>query len=180
MNNIGLIVTINSFKNHFKSNTNSTMCNSIDEARDELITYLCGKFDNLNIDFPDNINDFELIWFNREYADAPSFSYKLFTTRWEEPWDREEIYNDVLNKMLEQDSKNPPNFEELYGEPTGAEENEDRFMVMPEENDEIRELEEKKKQIMKEAAMINESYESDKSTESTLETIKEESDHVDC
>ena len=60
MNSIGLIVTINSFKNHFKSKTNSTMCKSVDEARDELITYLCGQFDNLNIDFPDNINDFEL------------------------------------------------------------------------------------------------------------------------
>jgi len=157
MNSIGLIVNINKYSNYFQSKTVTTICKSIEEAKDELITYLCGQFDNLNIDFPDNINDFELIWFDRTYIDAPSFSYKIFTTRWEDPWDREDIYSDVLVKMLEQDSKNPPDFEELYGEPTGAEENEDRFMMKPEENDEIKELEEKMRQIMKEAAMMDKS-----------------------
>jgi hypothetical protein len=177
MDRIGLIVTINSFNKHFHTKTNSTICKSVEEARDELITYLCGQFDNLNIDFPDNINDFELIWFNREYTTAPCFTYKIFSHRWEEPWDREDIYNDVLTKMLEQDNKNPPNFDELYGEPTGDEENEDRFMMIPEENEEIRELEEKMKQIMKEAAMTDKSNELDKSN---LATIKEESDSLDC
>lgn len=119
MNKLGLIVTINKYKNYFSSVQSYIVCDDMNEVRLELIKYLTSHFSLLNIDFPISYDDFENIWFNQTYVNADVFSYKIFSNNdWVSPWSLEEIYDDVLEAMLIHENKNPPDFSELYGEPT--------------------------------------------------------------
>jgi hypothetical protein len=118
MNQVGLIITINKFKNYFESKQKTWSCESIENAKSTLVEYLVEQFKNLNIDYPSELIDFEYIWFDRQYVNANAFNYQIFIDgNWCEPWEAHDIYFDVLDKMLEQECANPPNFDELYGEP---------------------------------------------------------------
>ena len=148
MDKIGLIVTINKFVNYsgqkcFKTKTVTTMCKTLEEAHDELVTYLCSQFKDLNIDFPIDINEFEFMWFDREYVETHAFKYKVFNNGWSEPWEMEDIYSDVMDRMFQTEVENPPDFSQLYGEPNPDEIKEDKFQMPPEQSDEMKEIQDK-------------------------------------
>ena len=95
---IGLIIVINKYLSQEILTFNF---NSIDEAKNKLISILIDKFKNLNIDFPLLLSDLEYLWFNEESLDLPIFTYKIFDDTWTNPWDDQEIYSDVLDKLHE-------------------------------------------------------------------------------
>lgn len=133
---IGLIVTINKFiqpTKYLRSHTSTVLCKSMDEAYNELINYLCSHFESLNIDFPLDYDEFELLWFNREYVDSKIFIYKIFTNKWIEPWDYQDIYDSVLERMLKYENDHPPNLDELYEEPDPEEIKDDKFQLQNED-----------------------------------------------
>ena len=115
---LGLIVTINKFKSYFSSIVSYTTCDTIEEAKKELTTYLAAHLNNLNIDYPMELSDFEYLWFNQSYVNANAFTYKIFQeNKWIEPWTLDEIYEDVLERMHNEEIKSAPDFSRLYGEP---------------------------------------------------------------
>lgn len=149
MNNIGLIVTLNKFNTYFETKQETFICESEEKAREELINLLVNNFKSLNIDFPQELVDFEYIWFKQQYVNCNCFDYKLFNSKWSEPWEPQDIYSEVLDRMFDEDSKNPPDFSEIYGEPNPDESKQDKFTM---ENDEkIQELENKLKEIISQA-----------------------------
>lgn len=127
MSQIGLIVTINKFKNYFTSNQKTWICETIDEARAKLVEYLADELNKINIDYPTELIDFEYIWFDRQYVNCNAFNYKIFVeNNWCEPWESQDIYYDVMDKILEQEYKNPPDFDQMYSEPNPDEDVIDR------------------------------------------------------
>jgi hypothetical protein len=120
MTSIKLVILITKYKNHFELNKNIIYCNSIDECRNKLINFLADEFSNLNIDFPMDLNEFEYIWFDYSYVKSNAFDYLIVSSEetliWNNPWELQDIYSDVLDIMYEKDVNNPPNFSELYGE----------------------------------------------------------------
>ena len=154
MNNVGLIVTINKYKNYFSSIQTSIICTSLEDAKVELIKYIVAHFTPLNIDFPSNLADFENIWFNHTYVNANSFSYKIFEDgNWHEPWEHQEIYDDVLDVMLVHETANPPDFSKLYGEESGETEipEDTTFTTGNMNNADMDIMETKMKEIMQQA-----------------------------
>ncbi len=96
---LGLIVIINKrielIEHTFKINT-------FDEAKEELIKCIALEFNKLDIDFPLELVDFECEWFDRNYMIANAFSYNIFDSnenKWEKPWELDEIYSAVLEKI---------------------------------------------------------------------------------
>jgi hypothetical protein len=107
----------------------------------------------LNIDYPLNLIDFEHHWFNKQYINSNAFYYKIFMDgNWHEPWDNQDIYSDVLDKMLEEENNNPPNFNEIYGEPNPDEEVIDKFSMN--NNEDIHDLQTKFTEIIKNSNSI--------------------------
>jgi len=150
MNKIGLIITINKFNNWFETIQTTFVSNTIDDAKNDLIEFLASHFKNLNIDYPLDLNDFEYLWFKQQYVNANSFYYKLFIDGiWSEPWDNQDIYSDVMDKIFEQETENPPDFTNLYGEPDPDENINDKFGGI--ESDQISEFEEKLTEIIKQS-----------------------------
>ena len=152
---IGLIVTVNKYKSYYESAQYNCVCDSLDEARVKLIEYLFTHFKDLNIDFPMELDDFQNIWFNQTYVKADVFRYKVFhNDKWDEPWEYQDIYSDVMEQMIATESANPPDFSKIYGEPdpdeevdiTDDEKNKGFF-----ENDEISDFEKKLQEIMENA-----------------------------
>lgn len=100
---IGLIVTINK---PTLSITNTFSCNTIDECYLELITYLSKEFNKCIFDLPTNYEMFQILWFDKLYNDSPDFDYECFTynifnnNEWTKPWDYDDIYNDLLDKII--------------------------------------------------------------------------------
>jgi hypothetical protein len=95
------------------SNNKIFYANNLDNCKKYLIEYLASLLKNINIDFPDQLLDFEYIWFNQTFMDSSFFSYDVNS---EEPWDYQEIYEEVLDKLLEIEHANIPDFAELYSE----------------------------------------------------------------
>ncbi len=168
MNKVGLIVTVNKYKNHFASSQSTVLCDTVDEARLELIKFMVAHLSLLNIDFPLDYDDFANIWFHQTYVMAEVFNYKVFTNNtWQEPWTHQEIYDDVLEAMYLHDTMNPPDFETMYGEPKYEDEEDEIHMKDKREqekekekeddnrftssNKAMKEVEEQMKQILKEA-----------------------------
>jgi hypothetical protein len=150
MNKIGLILTINKFKQYFQSSQMTWSCDSLEEAKYKLIEYIANEFYNVNIDYPFDLLDFEHHWFGQQYTNTNAFNYKIFMEgEWHNPWDDQEIYSDVLAKIQAAEESNPPNFDELYGEPDGDGDAENNSTM--EQNDEIHELEKKLTEIIKES-----------------------------
>ena len=123
MSKVGLFIGITKSSTYFESINEYKVVDTIDEARVELINYLVRQLGVLNIDYPLSVEDFEYIWFNEQYVKSSVFNYKLFVNdKWVEPWESQEIYSDVLDKMFDEETKNPPDFSHIYGEPDALEE----------------------------------------------------------
>lgn len=128
MNSTALIITMNKFNKYFQSFDKTFVCENLDNAREELIKYLASQFDHLRIDFPDNYLDFSYVWFEEQSVNAEVFSYKIFDNNmWREPWEHEEIYQDVITTLEEMDKKIPIDFSKIYAEPNPDEEENDDF-----------------------------------------------------
>lgn len=154
MSKIGLIVIINKFKHYFESSQTTFTADSVDDIRDQLINYLAKELSILNIDYPQELTDFDHYWFGQQYVNTNSFYYKIFNNGiWSEPWEYQEVYSDILDKMLSNEQSDPPKFDEIYGEPDPDEEIANNFKM---ENDEqIHELEKKLTEIIKESKNVH-------------------------
>lgn len=141
MNKIGLIITINKFKHCFETNQTTMICETIDEAKNILINHLTKEFSNLNIDYPFDLIDFEYHWLGQQYVNTDAFTYKLFINdKWHEPWELQEIYSDVLDKIQANEEADPPNFEEIYGEPDPDEDIIDKTQIIHEFEKELTDI----------------------------------------
>jgi hypothetical protein len=150
MSKIGLIITINKFTTYFESNTYTFVYDSVNDARNKLVEILVENFKYINIDFPNNLVDFEYIWFKQQYVNVNSFNYKVFLdNRWVEPWDSDDIYDDVLVKLEEYEIQNAPDFSKMYGEPDPDVDTDDKFNI--ENNEQTHEFESKLKEIISQA-----------------------------
>lgn len=115
---IAIIININKFNKYFDYETHTFVCNDLNECYEKLINTLVSVFINTDIDYPDDLIDFDYLWFNRQYVKIPSFYYKIFSNNiWDNPWENQEIYSDILDKINQIETSNPPNFSKLYGEP---------------------------------------------------------------
>jgi len=157
MNKIGLIVNINKYKHYFETSNATFVCDTFDNIKEKLINHLVLHFGNLNIDYPMDLTDFEYIWFNQNYVNTNAFSYFIFSqsdqsAKWSQPWELQEIYDDFLDKMVEKDSLNPPDFDTIYGEPNPDEDMDDNFTM--DHNEEIEKFEKKLNEIMTNAKNI--------------------------
>ena len=122
MSKVGLFIGITKSNTYFESINEYKVVDTIEEAYVELINYLVRHLGVLNIDYPLAFEDFEYIWFNEQYVKMSAFNYKLFVNdKWSEPWESQEIYSDVLDKMFDDEAKNPPDFSHIYGEPDALE-----------------------------------------------------------
>ena len=153
MNKIGLSLTINKYSTYFESITHFLLFDTLDNTRLELINILTTHYKKLNINYPLLLNDFEYENFSQNYVKADTFIYKIFQdNKWDEPWDIQDIYEDVIEKIVNEDSENPPDFSEIYGEPNPDENKIDKFTM---ENDEAyQEMENKLKEIMDQTTSI--------------------------
>ena len=141
MNKLGLIVMVNKFKNYFSNTHSQIVCDTLEEAKKELITYLVAHFTPLKIDFPDNLEEFHNIWFNSTYIVADVFNYKIFhNDNWIEPWSQDEIYEDVIDAMHKYEIANAPDFSKIYNEPAY----EDSETAQPEKEAESEDLSQSK------------------------------------
>jgi hypothetical protein len=154
MSKIGLIVNINKFNKCFETSNATFVCDSDDEAKNKMIEHLVTYMGSLNIDYPMDLDDFEYVWFKQNYVKTNAFTYFIFNeTKWHQPWDLQEIYEEFLDKMVEKDSSNPPDFDTIYGEPNPDEEEEDKFTM--EHSEEVQELEKKLSEIISNAKNVN-------------------------
>ena len=151
MNKIGLSLTINKYSTYFECINNFLMFDTLEDAKNELINILVSHYKKLHIDFPQNLVDFEYELFNHQYIKADAFTYKLFqNNKWEEPWETQDIYDDIIDKMIKEETDNPPEFSEIYGEPDPDENIINKFTM---ENDECyQEMENKLKEIINQSS----------------------------
>ena len=97
MNKIGLSLTINKYSTYYESINQFLLFDTVDNARRELINILVSHYKKLNINYPLQLIDFEYEIFNQSYVKADAFVYKIFQdNKWEEPWETQEIYDDVI------------------------------------------------------------------------------------
>ena len=88
--------------------------NSLEEAKQELSNYLAIEFNKLYIDFPINLIEFKALWcehYTMEQIDNV-FNYNIYDTydnKWKKPWNYQEIYNDVLYKIINFEIENNKN-----------------------------------------------------------------------
>lgn len=76
---------------------------SVDECYNKMLDCLANEFNKLNIDFPQDLIDFDCEWFDRNYMSTSSFTYNLYNSEqslWVKPWTLEDIYSDVLDKIV--------------------------------------------------------------------------------
>ena len=153
MTKLGLTITINKFTTYFESKNYFLLCDTIDDAKNKLIEIIVDNFKYINIDFPDNLVDFEYQWFNKQYVNASSFTYNLFhNDNWSSPWDNDEIYDDVLVKLEEYEIQNAPDFSQMYGEPDPDSNVDDKFSI--EHNEQTHEFESKLKEIISQSQNV--------------------------
>jgi hypothetical protein len=116
---IGLIITINKYSSWFSSNTQTFTFSTLEECQNKLISYLTDIINILNIDFPQDLDEFETLWFNENYVNCSFFEYRLFNNdMWSEPWDKQDIYSLVLDNLIKVQQEQNIDYEKLYGEPT--------------------------------------------------------------
>jgi len=119
LSNVGLVVYLVKFKTYFETEIKTFNCLNLTDAKKKLVRYLADSFQHLSIDFPDDLLDFEYIWFQQQYVKSSAFNYKVFyESKWVEPWDNQQIYADVLEQIIKTEINNDIDYEELYGEPT--------------------------------------------------------------
>jgi hypothetical protein len=165
-----LSLTINKYTTYFESINHFLLFETLDDLRKELINILTNQYKNYNIDYPSELIKFENIIFNDNYVKADAFVYKIFfENKWLEPWDNQEIYDDVLDSIFNIDSKNPPDFSEIYGEPDPDENIINNSNI---EDEKINEIEKRLNNIMEQTKQIEEEQIKDCSCEKCLEGCK--------
>lgn len=119
----GLIITINKYnKTYFESKEKTWVLDNEETVYSELIKYLVLQFKDLKFDYPLDLVDFDYLWFDKQYVNCNSFSYKVFNgEKWYEPWEYQDIYSDVFDAIQDEENKTHPDFTHMYGEPDGDE-----------------------------------------------------------
>lgn len=147
MSKIALSLTVNKFINHFESIPYFLTFDSLEDTRNEIVNILVTHFKKLNINYPHELIEFEYELFSQQYVKTDAFTYKIYQNeKWEEPWETQDIYDDVIEKIIYEDSKDPPDFSEMYGEPDPDENIINKFTM---ENDVCyQEMEKKLKEII--------------------------------
>jgi hypothetical protein len=150
-----LSLTINKYSNFFESINHFLTFDTLVDLKKELINILTNQYKNYNIDYPSELFKFENIIFNDNYIKADAFVYKIFfDNKWlEDPWDTQDIYNDVLESILNIDINNPPDFSEIYGEPNPDENIINNNNI---EDEEINDIEKRLNNIMEETKRMEE------------------------
>ena len=116
---VGLIVYIVKYKAHFETDVKTFECTSLKDARQKLVAHLTNAFKHLVIDFPEDMLDFEYIWFHEQYVKANAFNYKVYyNNKWSEPWDAQYIYDCVLESINKFDINADIDYGEMYDEPS--------------------------------------------------------------
>jgi hypothetical protein len=128
MNKTALVLTINKFSTYFETQTIYKMYDSLEIAKQSLIDIIFNNFNHINIDYPSDLIDFEYKWFKEQYVKTNAFVYQIYNNdTWSEPWDSQDIYEDVLEKIQDYENKNIPDFSKIYGEPNPDMEEDDNF-----------------------------------------------------
>ena len=113
---IALIITINKYDIYFSSEILTFTCDNITNTYEKLINTLI-KYFNINIDFPNELSEFEYLWFDKQYTKLSTFTYNIFSNNeWSTPWESQSIYDDILEKINELEIKEAPDFSKMYGE----------------------------------------------------------------
>jgi len=113
---IALIITINKYDIYFSSEILTFTCDNITNTYEKLINTLI-KYFNINIDFPNELSEFEYLWFDKQYTKLSTFTYNIFSNNeWSTPWECQSIYDDILEKINELEIKEAPDFSKMYGE----------------------------------------------------------------
>ena len=80
--------------------------NKLDDALQWVCTTLAKHFSKLDIDFPQDYDEFQLLWFKSQYFKGDVFTYFLHNgNKFIEPWDRQDIYEIVLDFMQKIDEE---------------------------------------------------------------------------
>ncbi len=152
MNKIGLVLTINKYSTYFETNTVYNFYDSLEIAKQSLIDIIFSNFKQITIDYPSDLIDFEYLWFKEQYVKTNAFVYQIYyNDTWSEPWDSQDIYEDVLEKIQDYENKNIPDFSKIYGEPNPDMEDDNFTYSHTEQNDEFKqtnEFEQKLKEII--------------------------------
>ena len=153
MNKVALSLTINKFTTYFEAIHCFLIFDTLENAKTELVNILVSHYKKLQINYPHDLEDFDYIVFNYQYVKAESFIYKIYyNDKWDEPWENQDIYNDVIEKIIKEESENPPDFSEIYGEPDPDENIINSFTM---ENDECyQQMEAKLKEIISQSTNI--------------------------
>lgn len=116
---VGLIINVVKYKTYFETDIKTFECNSLKDAKIKLVNYLTDIYKHLVIDFPENMLDFEYIWFHEQYVKANAFNYKIYHNhKWSEPWELQNIYDSVLDTINKLDINADIDYGELYDEPS--------------------------------------------------------------
>jgi len=91
--------------------------NKLDDALKWICVTLAKHFSKLNIDFPQDYDDFQVLWFKSQYFKGDVFTYFLHNgNKFIEPWDKQDIYEIVLDFMQKVDEENYESEDELNSE----------------------------------------------------------------
>ena len=106
-----IIIIVNKNINYFSQFKIIKSCETLEDCQSELINFVVSHFKTLNIDFPDNLDDFNVIWFDNNRTEADSFTYMIIDYnnthfyQWNEPWSIDFIYEKILESIQELDIK---------------------------------------------------------------------------
>lgn len=103
----GLIINLNKYNSFCEIIHKTFIFDTLEDCKNQLINFLINEFKDLNIDFPLELNDFEYIILNQNYINTNMFNYMIFyDNKWITPWELDDIYNEILEKIHELDIKN--------------------------------------------------------------------------
>ena len=113
MSSIGLTITINKYTNYFETKQYYVICDTLFSTKEKLLELLTEHINKINIDYPLMLEDFDYEWFGQQYVKSNSFSYKIFMNdEWNEPWELQDIYDEILERIVKQEIQNAPDFTE--------------------------------------------------------------------
>jgi hypothetical protein len=103
----GLIINLNKYNSFCEIIHKTFICDNLEDCKNQLINFLIDEFKDLNIDFPLELNEFEYIILNQNYINTNIFNYMIFyDDKWITPWELDDIYTELLEKIHELDIKN--------------------------------------------------------------------------
>jgi len=136
-------IIINKYTKYFISNETNFISDSLENTKNQIIKIIANEFKDIHIDYPIELDDFEYKWFGEQYINSSSFYYKIFDSnfnKWIEPWNKQEIYSDVIDFIINEDSQNPPDFNKIFGEPDPNDNTLDKFSMLDNENNIINKI----------------------------------------